>query len=83
VYVKNRHFNVTVTITDTRDVDVTVNEPASLSAMGAEATRELNGNIQAMIVRIETERAIPVDGVSGATYTSLALLKAVEKAVAP
>ncbi len=81
MYAKNRHFNVTVTITGAQVVTVTKNEPTSLSAVGASATDELNANLDAMIGRIEAAKAIPVDDVSGATYSSRAFQKAVEKAV--
>ena len=74
VYAVNRHFNVTVTISAGPTVAVTIKEPASLAS---------NSDFQAMISRITTAQAIPVDGVSGATYSSKAFLKAVEKAVAP
>ena len=83
VFAKNRHFNVTVTITGALDVAITVNEPASLSSWNASATEEANNNLRALLGRIEAAMAIPVDGTSGATYTSMALMKAVEKAVAP
>ncbi len=82
LYARNRHFNVTVTVTPSRDVQVAINEPASLSAVGAEATQEMNARFRDMANRIATARAIPVDGVSGATFSSAALLKAVETAAA-
>ncbi len=81
MFAKNRHFNVTVTVDSAAAVHVTINSPASLQALGDEATQELNDNIQDMIGRIEAAGAIPVDGVSGATCTSMALLKAIETAV--
>jgi len=74
VYAVNRHFNVTVAVVSALSVAVTINEPSSLAS---------NSDFQAMIGRITTTRAIPVDGVSGATYSSRAFLKAIEKAVAP
>lgn len=74
VYAVNRHFNVTVAIVSAASVAVTLNDPTSLAS---------NTDFQAMIGRITASKAIPVDGVSGATYSSRALLKAVEKAVAP
>jgi len=74
VYAVNRHFNVTVAIASAASIAVTINEPASLAS---------NSDFKAMISRITTAKAIPVDGVSGATYSSKAFLKAIEKAVAP
>jgi uncharacterized protein with FMN-binding domain len=70
----NRHFNVTVTIAGGPSVTVTINDPSSFAS---------KSEFQAMISRVTTSQAIPVDGVSGATYSSRAFLKAIEKAVAP
>ncbi len=53
MFAKNRHFTVTVTVDGAAAVDVSINAPASLQALGDEATQELNNNIQGMIGRIE------------------------------
>ncbi len=81
VLAKNRHFKVTVVVGPGPAVTVTREEPAHLSAIGASATDDLNGKFDEMTARIETAGAIPVDGVSGATYSSRAFQKAVENAV--
>jgi len=62
---------------------VTIVEPSLLRALDEESTLELNDGIAEMVGRIEASRAIPANGVSGAIWSSLALLKAVEEAVSP
>jgi FMN-binding domain. len=79
----NRHFNVTVTIGSEGEVGVKINKPSPFLAPGPQAQKKMSDKFQALIGRITDAKAVPVDVVSGATYSSIALLMAVEKAVAP
>ena len=72
VYAMNRHFKVQVGVTAGPVLAITIVEPSSLAT---------NTDFLALIGRIESTNSLNVDGVSGATYSTRALLKAVDVAV--
>jgi uncharacterized protein with FMN-binding domain len=71
-YAINRHFSVRVTITGHAYAGVTIVEPSALAS---------DSGFLGLIGRITTQNSLLVDGVSGATYSTRAMLKAVEAAV--
>ncbi|HVP17433.1 MAG TPA: FMN-binding protein [Spirochaetia bacterium] len=71
-YAVNRSFDVLVTTFGHAYTAVSIKEPSSLAA---------NSDFVALENRIVSADSLLVDGVSGATYSSRAMLKAVEAAV--
>ena len=71
-YAVNRSFDVLVTTAGHRYSTIAIKEPASLAG---------NSDFVAFEDRIVAADSLLVDGVSGATYSSRAMLKAVEAAV--
>jgi uncharacterized protein with FMN-binding domain len=67
-----RHVGVQVTICGGRYAGITIVEPQALAA---------KSGFLSLVDRIEAANSLHVDAVSGATYSSRAMLKAVEAAV--
>jgi len=71
-YAMYRHFVVAVTVTGAAYSAITISEPAALAG---------SADFLGLIDRIKSNNSLLVDGVSGATFSSRSMLKAVEKAV--
>ena len=71
-YAMYRHFVVAVTVTGAAYSAITISEPAALAG---------SADFLALIDRIKSNNSLLVDGVSGATFSSRSMLKAVEKSV--
>lgn len=71
-YAAFRSFTVQVTVAGGSYGAISIVKPAAMAA---------NGDFAALIGRIQAKNSLLVDGVSGATYSSRAMLKAVEAAV--
>ncbi len=73
-YAMNRHFDVLVKVAGGAYDAITIKDPSSLDS---------DANFVAFKARIISSQSLLVDGVSGATYSSVAMAKAVEAAVTP
>ena len=73
-YAMYRHISVQVTVAGGAYTGIVILDPPSLA---------VDSGFLGLIDRIETKNSLAVDAVSGATYSSKAMLKAVEAAVTP